>query len=112
MTCTEKLQEWNRPRPRKIEAIPVIELTSRRNEIKKKEISFSFKEYDPQPPALKVDQQQLVENMCIALLEKKSAFSQLLIAPVSTALKDHTSCTTEEHLLLPSELITTSVSLE
>ena len=57
MTCTEKLQEWNRPRPRKAEPISVIELTSRRNEIKKKEISFSFKEYDPQPPALKVDQQ-------------------------------------------------------
>ena len=35
MTCTEKLQEWNRPRPRKAEPIPVIELTSRRNEIKK-----------------------------------------------------------------------------
>ena len=112
MTCTEKLQEWNRPRPRKAEAIPVIELTSQRNKIKKKEISFSFKEYDPQSPALKVDQQQLVENMCITLLEQKSAFSQLLIAPISTALKDHTYSTTEEHLLLPSQLITTSVSLE
>lgn len=59
-----------------------------------------------------VDQPQLVENMRIALLEKKSAFSQLLIAPVSIALKDHTYCITEEHQLLQSPLITTSVSLE
>ena len=28
--------------------------------------------------------------MCIALLEQNSAFSQLLVAPVSVALKDHT----------------------
>ena len=46
------------------------------------------------------------------LLEKKSAFSQLLIAPVSIALKDHTNCITEEHQLLRSPLIITSVSLE
>lgn len=67
-----------------------------------------------------VDQPQLVENMRIAamlylkrkLLEKKSAFSQLLIAPVSIALKGHTYCFTEEHQLLQSPLITTSVSLE
>lgn len=78
MTCTEQLQEWNRPRLCKAEAIPVIELTSQRNEIKKKEISFSFKEYDPQPPALKVDQQQLVENMRIALLEQKVHFYNCL----------------------------------
>ena len=50
--------------------------------------------------------------MRIALLEQNSAFSQLLIVPISTASKDHTYCTTEEHLLLPSQLITTSVSLE
>ena len=53
MTCTENLQEWNCPRPHKAEAIPVIELTSRKNEIEKKEISFSFKEYDPQPQHLR-----------------------------------------------------------
>ena len=112
VSCTEKLQDWNHPRPRKAEAIPVIELNTRRNEIKKKEVSLSFKEYNPQPLGLKVDQPQLVENMCVTLLEQKSAFSQLLIAPVSIALKNHTYCTTEERLLLPSQLVTTSVSLE
>ena len=113
VTPTERLQEWNRPRPRKAEAIPVIELSTRTNEIKKKEVNFSFKDYNPQSPSLKIDQPQLVENMRIALLKKKSAaFSQLLIAPVSIALKDHTYCITEEHQLLQSPLITTSVSLE
>ena len=112
VSCTEKLQEWNHPRPRKAEAIPVIELNTQRNEIKKKEVSLSFKEYNPQPLGLKVDQPQLVENMRVTLLEQKSAFSQLLMAPVSIALKDHTYCTTEERLLLPSQLVTTSMSLE
>ena len=36
-TPTEKLQEWNRPRPRKVEPIPVTELSGHRREIKKKE---------------------------------------------------------------------------
>ena len=87
VTHTEKLQEWNHSRPRKAEAIPVIELSTRRNEIKKKECSFSFKDYNSQPPSLKVDQPQLAENMHIALLEKKSAFSQLLIAPSKHYIK-------------------------
>lgn len=112
VTPTEELQQWNHLRPRKAEAIPVTELSTQRNEIKKKESSFSFKDYNPQPPSLKVDQPRLTENMRIALLEKKSAFSQLLVAPVSIALKDHTYYISEECQLLQSQLITTSISLE
>ena len=33
LTCTERLQEWNKPRAHKIEPIPVLELTSRREKI-------------------------------------------------------------------------------
>ena len=37
-TPTEKLQEWNRPRPRKVEPIPVTELSERRREINKRKM--------------------------------------------------------------------------
>ena len=33
LTCTDKLQEWNKPRQKRLDALPVTSLTSRRNEI-------------------------------------------------------------------------------
>ena len=90
VTPTERLQEWNRPRPHKVEPIPVTELSERRREIKKKESVFSLKHFNPQPLEIKVNQPCLLESMRVALLEQNSAFSQLLVAPVSVALKDHT----------------------
>ena len=72
-THTEKLQEWNRPRPRKVEPIPVTELSGRRREIKKNSV-FSLKDFNPQPPEIQVDQHCLLESMCIALLEQNGAF--------------------------------------
>lgn len=33
LTCTDKLQEWNRPRPKKVKILPVSDLTLRRNDI-------------------------------------------------------------------------------
>ena len=78
------------PKTSKVEPIPVTELSKRRREIKKKESVFSLKIFNPQPPEIQVDQPRLLENMRIALLEQNSVFSQLLVAPVSVALKDHT----------------------
>ena len=113
-TPTEKLQEWNRPRPRKVEPIPVTELSERRREIKKKENVFSLKYFNPQPPEIQVDQPRLLENMRIALLEQNSAFSQLLVAPVSVALKDHTyhACEGSSLPLPQSQLPVANESLE
>ena len=36
VTSTEKLQQWNRPRPKKLEAMPITELGARRQVILKK----------------------------------------------------------------------------
>ena len=36
LTCTDRLQQWNRPQLKKLEVIPVTNLTSRRSEILKK----------------------------------------------------------------------------
>ena len=84
VTPTERLQEWNRPRPRKVEPIPVTELSELR-----RESVFSLKHFNPQPLEIRVDQPCLLESMRVALLEQNRAFSQLLVAPVSVALKDH-----------------------
>ena len=71
----ERLQEWNCPRPCKAEAIPVIELSTQTNEIKKKLVSFSFKDYNPQSPSLKIRRSTTVSRKYAycsnALLEKK-----------------------------------------
>jgi hypothetical protein len=37
LTCTEKLQSWNQPHPKKLDAIPVADLSLRKNEILRKE---------------------------------------------------------------------------
>ena len=89
VTPTEGIQEWNHPRPRKVELIPVTELSESRREIKKKESVFSLKHFNPQPLEIRIDQPCLLDSMHVALLEQNSAFSQLLVAPVSVALKDH-----------------------
>jgi hypothetical protein len=33
LTCTEKLQEWNRPKAKKVEILPVDELTALKQDI-------------------------------------------------------------------------------
>ncbi|XP_041378943.1 uncharacterized protein LOC121391348, partial [Gigantopelta aegis] len=48
LTSTERLQQWNKPRPKKLEIMPVAELTSRKSDIlqrnKKSNMNGS---YDP-----------------------------------------------------------------
>ena len=61
--CTQKLQEWNRPRSRKLEAIPVLELGSRKQEILKKTARRPVpSQYDPQPISMQSPNPALVEN--------------------------------------------------
>lgn len=109
-TPTEKLQEWNCPRPHRVEPMPVTELSGRRREIKKKEDVFSLKDFNPHPPVIQVDQPYLLENMYIALLEQNSAFSQLLVAPLSVALKYHSYYTSEGSLLPQPPIAVTFMS--
>ena len=70
-TCTDKLQEWNRPRPKKLDIIPVANLSSRRHEILKKEKkgnSPSPSCYDPRPPEHRSVSLEAVEKLRCDLL--------------------------------------------
>ena len=92
LTCTDKLQAWNKPKPKKVNPIPVTDFTKRNIEITKKlKKRQCITEYDPRP-STQVDNQSLLENLRISLLQSNnaSAFLQLLVAPEHIALHDHT----------------------
>ena len=93
LTCTDKLQAWNRPKPKKVNPIPLTDFSKRKMEITKKhEKKQSITEYDAQPPSMQVDNPFLLENLRISLLQSNnaSAFLQLLVAPEHIAMHDHT----------------------
>ena len=93
ITCTQKLQEWNVPRPRKVDVIPVIELSSRKEQIlKKKSRSHPVpSQYDPRPASMQTYDSSLTEKLRVDLLDANPscALLQLLVPPVSVALHDH-----------------------
>ena len=91
LTCTDGLQEWNRPTPRRVEAIPVLELGSCRQEILKKQSRRPVpSQYDPRPLSVCSPDPGLMERLRVDLLTvNKSVFTQLLLPPLEVALHDH-----------------------
>lgn len=94
VTCTEKLQEWNVPRPRKVDVVPVIELSSRKEKILKKKTRCHPvpSHYDPRPSSIQqIPDTSLTEKLRVDLLKTNSscALLQLLVPPISVALHDH-----------------------
>ena len=93
LTCTEQLQEWNQPRPKRVVVIPVVELSSRKNKLLKKEgDAFPVLScYDPRPVSMRSADPQLIETLRVHLLtvNPPCALLQLLVPPVHVALHDH-----------------------
>lgn len=93
LTCTQRLQEWNKPRPRKVEPIPVLELTARRKEIlnSKRRLRPVPSQYDPRPLSLRSPDPLRLEKLRTDLLQlnRPCVLTQLLRAPVEVALHDH-----------------------
>ena len=93
LTCTDRLQQWNKPRPKKVDPIPVAEFFKRKVDIVKKgNKGFCISEFDPRPSTKQADNPSLLENLRVTLLglNSPSALSQLLVAPEHVALHDHT----------------------
>ncbi len=81
LTCTDKLQQWNRPRPKKLEVIPVVNLTSRRCEILKIENKGSLlSTFDPRQPNRELGSETM-ERLCCDLLSlnQPCAFLDILV---------------------------------
>ena len=83
MTCTERLQQWNKPRPHRLEVIPVNELNSRKLQILKQDfLEESPANYDPCPlPMWSVDSSSLEEQLRADLANElgNSVFLQILV---------------------------------
>ena len=65
LTCTDKLQQWNRPRDHHIDPIPVDQLGAHCSELVpwRKRATGSHMIYDPCPPSLRKPDQQALEDL-------------------------------------------------
>ena len=94
LTCTDRLQSWNKPRARKLYPIPVDELGSRRKELMKRNVSqqSSLVVFDPRPLALRQENHKRVEQLHCTLLNftQPAGFLSILLPSVSKIQHDHT----------------------
>ena len=70
-TCTDQLQQWNQPRGRRVDLIPVDKLGARRRELlpQKDRAYGSLMIFDPRPPSLReADPKALEEFRCDLLV--------------------------------------------
>ena len=109
LTCTEKLQEWNRPRPKKLAIIPVADLAARRSDILLREgKGSSLSTFDPRQPHQRTFDTAAVETLRCDLLSlnQPCAFLDILVPPLDKITHDHTYSlpSGEEEMEMTSEL--------
>ena len=94
LTCTDKLQNWNKPRGRKVDPIPVDRLVSRRKELLKGDQSTkpSSVIFDPRPLSLQIDDPVAVENLRCDLIGNNQPCALLTILVPSTEKVQHDHC--------------------
>ena len=93
LTCTEKLQQWNIPRPKRLPLIPVCDLSSRRHEILQKEKKgTSLNAFIPRPLEHRQYDASAVEQLRCDLLSlsQPCAFLHILVPSLSHIHHDHT----------------------
>lgn len=95
-TCTDKLQEWNRPRPKRLDIIPVADLSSQRLQILRKNPKTKLPSpstYDPRPLEHRSVRLDALEKLRCDLLSlnQPCAFLDILVPPAkwSTIIPTH-----------------------
>ena len=67
LTCTDKLQTWNQPRPEKLQPIAVESLCQRKQELKpprkRSQTTRVASEFNPRPEFLKASDPQPIEQL-------------------------------------------------
>ena len=126
LTCTDKLQTWNQPRPRKLQTIPVESLRQRKQELKppkkRSQATRVTSEFDPRPEFLKASDPQPMEQLRCSLLSlnKPCAFLHILVPDIGKIAHDHNyaqrpcvgmSQTASVPIILPSSDIVTERTL-
>ena len=97
LTCTQKLQQWNQPRPRKVDPIPVVNIRSHEHAIrgtplKRPRNPRTPSEFDPRPLHLRCPNPDAVDELRsdLLVLGQPCAFLTILVPTVNKALNDHT----------------------
>ena len=102
-SCTDKLQEWNKPRGKRVELIPVEQLGSRRRELhsEKAPATGSKMVFDPRPLKFQtLNQQSLEELRCnLLMLKNPPAFLNILLPSVEKIKHDHCYCQKGDDIL-------------
>ena len=92
-TCTDTLQQWNRPRARKVEPIPVNQLGDRRRELIPTKVRAKGSQmiFDPRPLHLRQPDLNAIEVLRCDLLaiNRPCGFISLLVPPVEKVMHDH-----------------------
>ena len=95
-TCTDKLQTWNQPRPRKLEPMPVENLRTRKQEIMpprkwSAQLTRVSSEFDPRPESLRTPNPNASEQLRCSLLalNKPCAFLHILVPDIKKVWHDH-----------------------
>jgi hypothetical protein len=96
VTCTDKLQQWNQPRARKVEPIPVEKIGERRRNLlpSKFRSKGSQMVYDPRPLDCRSKDEQSIENLCceLLLINKPCWLLNILIPDEKKMMLDHNYC--------------------
>ena len=93
IACTSKLQEWNKPRPKKLDILPVTNLSARRDTILLKEKKVSpIVSFDPRPLDQRTVSNDAIESFRCDLLSlhEPPAFLDILIPSTKKVENDHT----------------------
>ena len=107
LTCTDKLQQWNRPRPKKLEVIPVTSLSSRRRKIMNKKKSLQICTFDPRPLEHRQIRSRGIEKLRCDLLQlnQSFAFSDVLVPLLDNITHDHTTHCHQQLRMLTEEYL-------
>ena len=97
LTCTDKLQQWNRPWPKQLEVIPISNLSFRMSELLQiASKSTSDSTFDPRQPNHRNLGCEAMGKLCCDLLSlnQPCAFLDILVPSVDEIRHDHTFKTT------------------
>ena len=103
LTCTDKLQQWNHPRGRRVDPVPVDQIGARRRELLPSKRAAPHV-YDPRPMDLRAPDPVLLEDLRCDLINlgQPCGFLNLLLPSVEKIEHDHCYCSTEQGALPPT----------
>ena len=100
-TCTQRLQEWNKPRGKKLNLNPITVVDIKEHKIdanavylNRRESSRTPNNLDPRPLSLRFTDTKALDNLRADLLNMSHpcAFTKILVPCSKRALHDHTYC--------------------